>query len=96
MPNAPERAVTHAYDEGRAVERILIAASMLGLGAGISWIRQGVHGEVAGLLGLPESMTVRTVVAIGHPSDEARRPKSAPGEGRRPRDEAVFSDRWPD
>jgi nitroreductase len=95
MPNEPERAVSHAYDEGRAAERILIAASMLGLGAGISWIRRGVHAEVAGLLGLPEDRTVRTVVAIGHPTDEARRPKSAPGEARLQRDETVFSDRWP-
>lgn len=29
-------AISHAYDEGRAAERMLIAASFLGLGAGIA------------------------------------------------------------
>ena len=35
LPDEQGQAVSHAYDEGRAAERILIAASMLGLGAGI-------------------------------------------------------------
>ena len=96
MPAAEGRGLSLAYDEGRAAERILVAASMLGLGAGITWISPDAREWVAGLLGLPEDRFVRTVVAIGHPTPEARRPKSAPGEARLDRDETVFEERWPE
>jgi nitroreductase len=89
------RAVSHAYDEGRAAERILIAASILGLGAGISWTSSDVRPAVKELLGVSGAWTVRTIVALGHPTEAARKPRSAPGTARRPREEAVFSERWP-
>ncbi|MEO6295320.1 MAG: nitroreductase family protein [Candidatus Limnocylindria bacterium] len=95
LPTEPGRRVVHGYDEGRAAERMLIAASLLDLAAGIAWIRSEVRPAVAGLLGLPQDRFVRTVVAIGHPTDAARKPKSAPGEARLPREETVFSERWP-
>ena len=38
---------------------------------------------------------VRTLLALGHPTPEARLPKSAPGEARLPRDEVVFDERLP-
>jgi nitroreductase len=84
-----------AYDEGRAAERILIAAGMLDLGAGIAWIRSDVRAAVSEIFGLPTDRFVRTIVALGHPSDAARRPKSAPGEARLPRDQSIFRERWP-
>src|SRR5918995_1742825 len=54
MPEQPGRGVSLAYDEGRAAERILVAASMLGLGAGIAWIVADGRPTVARLLGLPD------------------------------------------
>ena len=39
LPDDPDRAVSYAYDEGRVAERMLVAAGMVGLGAGIGWIR---------------------------------------------------------
>jgi nitroreductase len=96
MPDDPSRSVSIAFDEGRATERILIAASMLGLGAGISWIRSEVRPVVARLLALPEGRFVRTIVAVGHPSPGARAAKSPPGQARRPREETVFEERWRD
>lgn len=95
IPEEPKRAVTHAYDEGRVAERILVAARMLGLGAAIAWILAEGRDPVRALLDVPEEWRVRTVVAIGHPSEAARRPKSAPGTARLPRDEVVFDERWP-
>lgn len=92
---APGTDISHAFDEGRVAERILIAASFLELGAGISWVFPKVLPAVRDLLHLPEDRVVRTMVAIGHPSEAARAPKSAPGEARLPRDEVVFEDRWP-
>ena len=91
-----ERTISRAYDEGRAAERILIAAHLLGLAAGISWIRSSVGPAAATLLGLPADRFVRTIVAIGHPTEAARRPKSPPGQARLPRDQVVFDERWPD
>lgn len=88
--------VSHAHDEGRAAERILVGATMLGLGAGIAWILSAARGRVAELLHLPAEWRVRTVLAIGHPSESARRPRSAPGTARLPRDEVIFNERWPE
>lgn len=84
-----------AYDDGRAAERILIAAGMLDLGAGIAWVRADVRAAVGDILDLPADRFVRTIVALGHPTDEARRPKSPAGEARLPHDEAIFEERWP-
>ena len=84
-----------AYDDGRAAERILIAAGMLGLGAGIAWVRSDVREPIGGVLGLPADHYTRTIVALGHPTEAALTPKTAPGEARLPRDESIFEERWP-
>jgi nitroreductase len=84
-----------AYDDGRAAERILIAAGMLELGAGIAWVRKDVREAIGAMLGLPEDRFVRTIVALGHPTDAALAPKAAPGEARLPRDESIYRERWP-
>jgi nitroreductase len=96
MPEQSGRAVSNAYDEGRAAERILIAASFCGLAGGIGWINAETRQAVSGILRLPEDRFVRTVVAIGHPTVAARRPKSPRGEARLPREDTVFRERWPD
>ena len=74
----------------------MIAATPIGLAAGISWIRTAVGPTVAALLGLPGDRFVRTVVAIGHPTAAARQPKSPPGQARLPREQVVVEERWPD
>lgn len=96
IPAEPGSGVSHAFDGGRAAERMLIAASMIGLAAGIAWIRSEARAAAREILNLPEDRFVRTIVAIGHPTDAAQRPKSAPGEARLPREETVLYDRWPD
>ncbi len=95
LPSDPAAAISHAYDEGRAAERLLVAASMLAIGAGISWIRTDVRAAVSQLLGIPDDWMVRTIVQLGHPTEAARAPKSAPGAARLPRDQVVFEERWP-
>ena len=95
MPADPARSVTDAYDEGRVAERLIVAAALLELGAGISWVRKEFHEAIGAMLGLPPDRMVRTIVAFGHPSEAARRPKSAAGEARLPRDQVVFEERWP-
>jgi nitroreductase len=90
-----EDAISYAYDEGRAAERMLIAASFLRLGAGITWILPRVQPMVSGVLGVPGGWIVRTIVVVGHPTDEARAPKMGPEKARLPRNETVFEERWP-
>jgi nitroreductase len=79
----------NAYDEGRAAERMLIAAGALGLGGGIGWAEGRERDQVGELLGVTPPAFVRTVVALGHPTEEARRPRTGPGTGRRPLAELV-------
>jgi nitroreductase len=89
------RAVGDAYDEGRAAERILIAAAMLDLGAGVTWIVPDARERIHAILAIPEGRLVRTIMALGHPSEAALAPKAAPGTARLPRNEVVFEERWP-
>jgi nitroreductase len=95
MPADPKRASADAFDEGRAAERLLIAANMLDLGAGISWILPAIRPDVGKLLGLPADRMVRTIVQVGLPTAAARKPKSARGQARLPREQVVFDERWP-
>jgi nitroreductase len=96
MPEEQGKAVSHAYDEGRAAERMLVGATMLGLGAGIAWVLAPARETVNELLHVPGEWRVRTIVALGHPSERGRRPKSAPGKARLPRGEVIFPEHWPD
>jgi nitroreductase len=84
-----EDAEGETYDEGRAAERILIAATALDLGAGIGWVEGESQAETHRLLGIEPPAFVRTIVSVGHPTDAARQPRSGPGTGRRPLAEIV-------
>jgi nitroreductase len=90
-----ESDLEHAFDEGRAAERLLVGAGLLGLAAGVAWILPAVRPEVGRILGLPADRFVRTIVPVGYASEAAQRPKSAPGAARLPRSETVFSEHWP-
>jgi nitroreductase len=95
LPDEQGRAVSHAFDEGRAAERMLIGAEMIDLGAGIAWIRSDIRAAVGEIFGLPPDRFIRTIVVLGHPTEAARQPKSATGGARLPREETVFEERWP-
>ena len=92
LPRTDSRAISYAYDDGRVAERILVGASMLGIGAGITWVRDDVRAEIGGLLGVEQGRFVRTIMALGHPTDAARAPRAAPGQARLPLDELVRFD----
>jgi nitroreductase len=96
MPDAQGKQVSYAFDEGRAAERMLIAAEVIDLGAGIAWIRSDIRPAVGEIFDLPTDRFIRTIVVLGHPTDAARRPKSPAGGARLPREETVFEDRWPE
>ncbi len=94
LPDEKGRAISRAYDEGRAAERMLVAASMLDVAAGISWVRPDVADAVHQILAVPQGRLVRTIVALGHPTETALQPKSAPGQARLPREQVVLEERW--
>ena len=95
-PDEPERGISRAFDDGRASERLLIAAHLLGLGGGISRVRPDVREGINKVLRLPANRSVRTIVALGHPTEDALEPKSQPGKARLPREEVVYDGYWPD
>lgn len=72
-----------------------IAAGMLELAAGIAWVRLDVLPAAREILGLPPDRMVRTLMALGHPTPAARKPKSPRGQARLPRHEVVFSEALP-
>ena len=95
LPDEKERELSRAFDDGRAAERMLIAAYALGMGAGISRVRPDLRPAIGEVLGLPPGRSVRTIVAIGYPTQEALEPKSEPGAGRMIREQVIVDDRWP-
>lgn len=96
VPAGGDGAVSHAYDEGRAAERMLIGATELGLAGGLLWVSPAGRQAVHQALGIPDGWAVRSVLAVGHPAPEAQAPKSPPGAARLPRSRTVSVDRWSD
>ena len=78
------------YDAGRVSERLMIAARMLGLGAGTAWFDEPAREEKAReLLGVPDDHTVRSMLVIG-PYVTSKDPRpSGPKPGRKPLSEIV-------
>jgi len=90
MPTDPGHRLSYAFDEGRAAERILIAATFVGLRAGVCWPPAEVRERIGGMIGIPRDRSVRTIMAIGHPTAEGLKPNSPPGAARLPHDEVVL------
>ena len=84
-----EGEISGAFDEGRVTERLMIAARMLGLGAGTAWYGDARQQDAAkALLGIPAELNARSMVVIGHPAAGAQ----SKG-GRKPLSELVSYDR---
>ena len=89
LPDDASRESIDTYDDGRVAERILIAASMLGIGAGIQFIQKQFRPQVHEALGVPDGRFIRTIMALGHPTDAAKAQRAATGEARVPLEELV-------
>jgi len=94
MPGAPERADLLSFDEGRVVERIMLAASAHGVAASLGMFRGDGIEQARALLAVPPAYRVRTVVALSYPDSAAQcaRPRSAAG--RKPLSELVHEERF--
>ena len=82
------------YDEGRAAERLLIAAEALDLGAALGWAYGSRRAPVSEFLGVTPPGYVRTLISVGHASEAAKAPKSAPGTARKPLADLVRYERF--
>jgi hypothetical protein len=60
------------------------AAGALGIGAAIGWALEAYRPKVAEFLGLTAPAFLRTIISLGHPTEAAQQPRSAPGTARRP------------
>ena len=91
---AGQRSEQETYDEGRLSERIMLAAAAHGVGSCIGWFAGSGRSAAKQLLGIPESRLVRTSISLGHPTEEALRPRRRPGEARKPLSELVHEARY--
>jgi nitroreductase len=88
-----ENEVHEAYDEGRVSERIMVAARMLGLGAGTAWFAEN-EGVAKDLLGIPSEKVLHSVMVVG-PFVTSKDPRpTGPKPGRKSLDELVSHERW--
>lgn len=91
----PERHELEVFDEGRLVERLLLAAKAHGLGSNISTLKGEGPAIIKQRLGIPPERRVWTVVTLGHIDREARRARTpSPTAGRKPTDAFAHWDRF--
>lgn len=94
MPGDPERADLLSYDEGRVVERIMLAASAYGVAASLGMFRGDGIEQARAVLAVPPAYRVRTVVALGYPDSAAQRARPPSAAGRKPLSELVHEERF--
>lgn len=94
-PGDPERKDLEVFDEGRLVERLLLAAKAHGLGSNISTLKGDGPTVIKQALGIPADRRIWTVVTIGHIDQEARKARpQGPTAGRKPATEFAHWDRY--
>jgi nitroreductase len=83
------------FDNGRLVERLLLAAKAHGLGSNIATLKDKGPEVVKEALGIPAERRIWTVITMGYTDEAAHkaRPKS-PTAGRKPSEDFVHWDRY--
>jgi nitroreductase len=77
----------YQIDLGIALEHVVLKATELGLGTcWVGWFKEAV---VKHLLGIPRTIKVSALLAVGHPAPAAPRPRR-----RKALDEILFYDQW--
>jgi nitroreductase len=95
-PGDPARHDLEVFDEGRLVERLLLAASVRGLGANVGTLKGTGPEVIRQALGIPANRRVWTVVTVGHTDEAAFAARSRnPRAGRKPVSHFAYRDRYP-
>lgn len=84
------------FDQGRLVERLLLAARAHGLGSNVATLKGEGPETIKKLLGVPDERDIHFVVTIGHTDVEARKAArpATPGQARKPREHFAHWDRY--
>jgi len=88
-----EHGAIDTYDEGRLVERLMLAGAAHGVGAGIWWFRDS-GAAAKRVLGIPEDRHVRTAISFGYPDKEAAAAHPKRTDARKPISELVHLDKF--
>jgi nitroreductase len=83
-----------AFDEGRMAERLALAARALGLGSVVATLKNDGPDQAKQLLGIPADKRARSLVAISHTDEEARKALPRVAQPRKPMDEFAHLDRY--
>jgi nitroreductase len=94
MAGEPGRFEHETYDEGRLSERIMLAAAAHGVGSSIGWFSGNGRATARAILGVPAERLVRTAISLGYPAEEALRPRTKPGQARKPLSAIVHEERY--
>jgi len=84
------KAVSGLQDAFMAIQNMLLAAYALGIGScpsSSAVITPDMERQVARLLGVPEHLTVVSIVCLGYPAEQVTAPK-------KPLSEIAFRERW--
>ncbi len=96
-PGDDERRELELLDNGRLVERLLLAARAHGLGSNVSTLKGEGPTLIKQALGIPAERRVWTVVTLGHTDHEARKARTQPPtSARKPIGEFAHWDRYQD
>jgi nitroreductase len=94
-PGDTDRRELEIFDDGRLVERLLLAARAYGLGSNVSTLKGDGPAVIKRALGIPAERRIWTVVTIGHIDQEARKARPArPGPARKPATAFAHWDRY--
>lgn len=94
-PGNPDAREIEAFDDGRMVERLLLAAKAHGLGANIGTLKGDGPEVIKAALGIPAERRARSVVTLGHIDETARRARTpSPTAGRKSLGEFAHWERY--
>jgi nitroreductase len=94
-PGDADRHDLEVFDNGRLVERLLLAAKAEGLGANIATLKGDGPELIKQALGIPANRSIWTVVTIGHIDRAARKARPVnPTAGRKTNEDFVHWERY--
>jgi nitroreductase len=84
-----------SFDNGRLVERLLLAAKAQGLGSNIATLKEDGPEIIKQALAVPAEKRIWTVVTLGYPDEAAHKARAkSPTAGRKPSGDFVHWDRY--
>ena len=94
-PGDESRHDLEVFDNGRLVERLLLAAKAKGVGSNIATLKEDGPEVIKQALGIPAEKRIWTVVTLGYRDEAAHKARPAnPNAGRKPSESFAHFDRY--